>query len=102
MSLVGVVSTPIAVLADRLVLRVEASFGESHDCEIAYFEHESDAFALVQWTPTENVEISAYVGRGVDGKGLPELERFLGIAGLTWDDVIFPPPGRRELRVVET
>jgi hypothetical protein len=102
MSLVGVVSTPIAVLADRLGLRVEQSFGESYDCEIAYFEHESDAFALVRWAPTENVEVSAYVEPGVDGRGLPQLERFLPVAGLTWADVVFPPHGAGQPMVVET
>lgn len=103
LSMVGVVSTPIAVLAERLGLRVEQSFGDSYDCEIAYFEHDSDAFTVVRWAPTQDVEVSAYVPRGEDGRGLPQLERFLAVAGLTWADVIHPRPGNRTPRpVIET
>ena len=103
MSMVGVVSTPILELAERLGLRLESSFGGSHDCEIAYVEHESDAFALTRWAPTQDVEISAYIPRGEDGLGLAQLERFLMFAGLTWDDVIFPRTGgRTPTRIIES
>jgi hypothetical protein len=101
LSLVGVVSTPLPVLAERFGLRVEHSFGGAHDCDIVYFEHEEDAFTLVRWAPTQNVEVSAYLPRGADGRGLPQLERFLAVAGLTWNDVVFPPAGGREPTVVE-
>lgn len=98
MSLVGVLSTPLRALAEGFGLRVERSFGESYDCDIAYFEHEDDAFALVRWEPTQNVEVCAYVPRGADGMGVEQLERFLELAGLSWDDVVHPPrffAGRR-------
>jgi hypothetical protein len=91
MPLVGVVSVRLPVLAEQLALRVERSFGESHDCDIVYFEHEDDAFALVRWEPTQDVEVRAYVPRGADGRGVAQLERFIELAGLSHDDVVHPP-----------
>jgi hypothetical protein len=84
-------SVPLHVLVEQLALRVERSFGESHDCDIAYFEHEDDAFALVRWEPTQDVEVRAYVPRGADGRGVAQLERFIELAGLSHDDVVHPP-----------
>jgi len=96
--LAGALSTTIEQLARRLDLRVERSFNEVHDCQYAYFETGEDAFTLVKWSPAPNVELYAYIanpdGRDGDHSARPELRRFLTLADVGIEEVVFPPRSR--------
>jgi hypothetical protein len=91
-----VLNLPMATVADTLGLRVERSFGEVCDCDIAYLETEKDAFTLVHWDDSDYLEIHGHVVPvGADYGGSAERERFLTLAGLSWEVVHFPSRSRR-------
>lgn len=93
--LAGAVSTPLPVLADRLGLRLERSFNERHGCQFAYLEIGDDAYTLVSWDPSTDVEVWASPQddrRGTESlpAGSSEFGRFLRFAELSPGDVIIP------------
>jgi hypothetical protein len=98
--LAGALSMKIEDLAQSLDLRVERSFNEVHDCEYAYFETDQDAFTLVKWGPAPNVELYAHIAnpdeRAGDHSARPELRRFLTLADVGLEDVVFPLASRLE------
>lgn len=75
--------------------RLERSFNERHDCEFAYVETDEDAYTLVSWDPSADVEVWASLRPDDHGtRNLPagsnEFRRFLRVAELTRNDVIIP------------
>ncbi|HEV7188761.1 MAG TPA: hypothetical protein VGN28_12775 [Blastococcus sp.] len=98
-ALSGVVSTPLPVIAERLGLQIEHSFNEQHGCDFAYLETNEDAYTLVSWDPSPDVEVWAALRPNDHGSGdLPagraEFRRFLQLAALPVSDVVVPRPLR--------
>ena len=99
--LAGAVRLPFAQLAARLDLRVERSFNERYDCAFAYLETDRDAFTLVSWLPSADVEVWAVLNgkarpSSVDlPAGAAEFRRFLELAAVASEDVVIPRGLRR-------
>jgi hypothetical protein len=95
MYLAGAVSTTFDALLGRLNLRAERSFNEGQECGYAYLETAEDAFLLVKWDPAPNVAIYAYIqdpeSRNGDQRARPELRRFLSLASVSSEELVFPP-----------
>jgi hypothetical protein len=93
-SLAGAFSLSIEHLAQRLSLRVEQSFTELHDCAYVYFETDEDCFMLLNWDQAANVTLYAHIAnpseRGGDSRAIPELVRFIALAGIEADKLVFP------------
>lgn len=93
--LAGVVRGPLAPIAERLNLRLEHSFNEAYDCNVAFFETMQDAFTLVEWEPGRSayVEVWAHVDpQSVQPAryGQPEFQRFIALAQIESADVVTP------------
>jgi hypothetical protein len=61
-------------------------------------ETDEDAFTLVKWGPAPNVELYAHIAHPDDRDGdhtaRPESRRFLTLAEVGPEDVVFPPASR--------
>jgi hypothetical protein len=91
--LAGVVRGPLAPIAERLNLRLEQSFNEAFDCNVAYLETMQDAFTLVEWEPDRSVGVEVWAH--VDPQSAqparyaqPEFNRFIALAQIEPGDVL--------------
>lgn len=91
--LVGVVEGPLEAVTSALGVEPERSWGgaERDGCSYAYVETAEDVFTLVSWDEAESVEIYAHIGE-TSARQLPTqpaLERFLALAELEREKVVF-------------
>ncbi len=88
---IAALDVSLPALTGRLGLRLERSFKDSFECDVACFETNGDEFTLVHWQSSDAVEVYATMQPGEQRVGPRPLEQFLELAKLTWADVRYPP-----------